>query len=491
MSALYRRRIERPCREACAMPNIFEPEFDQQREHPGFRAQRARLGWQLATQRLGASIWEIGPGEAAYPYHYHLAEEELLIVLLGRPSVRTDGEWRELEPGEVLSFGPRRRRRPPTRELGRLHRALPRRLDQRDARSRRLPRLRQARSLRAPAPGRRPLEDLPPRRRRRVPRRRAAPGASCVRLRQVTSAADVPGTSTAAGGVGRASSRLPSSHAARRRHRDRARRCGGRARVFVRDGAAGGPGSRLLVLAGIVVRARSAQYIVVWAVAPLLFWATYPDPSGSLAAVALAGCAICGLLSARERPGAATDGVRRAARDAATAGRGRSDGQRAAGVRPAPEVTAKQSQVVWCGGDVHGHRRGARRVLAAWGQWFDSALGTPTPAQTLGWPADRGGRAHAAVRADRLGQDARAAFLWFLRPPHDGGRGEGLRVLYVSPLKALNYDVERNLRAPLAGIRASAAAAGVDLPAPAHARCARATPRRRSAGACCGLPRTS
>jgi uncharacterized cupin superfamily protein len=86
------------------MPNIFEPEFDQQREHPGFRAQRSRLGWQLATQRLGASIWEIEPGEAAYPYHYHLAEEELLIVLMGRPSVRTDGEWRALEPGEVLAF---------------------------------------------------------------------------------------------------------------------------------------------------------------------------------------------------------------------------------------------------------------------------------------------------------------------------------------------------------------------------------------------------
>jgi uncharacterized cupin superfamily protein len=86
------------------MPNIFEPEFDQQRDHPGFRAQRARVGWQLATQRLGASIWEIEPGEAAYPYHYHLGEEELLVVLMGRPSVRTDDEWRELEPGEVLSF---------------------------------------------------------------------------------------------------------------------------------------------------------------------------------------------------------------------------------------------------------------------------------------------------------------------------------------------------------------------------------------------------
>jgi uncharacterized cupin superfamily protein len=86
------------------MPNIFEPDFDQEREHPGFRARRARLGWQLALERLGASIWEIEPGEAAYPYHYHLGEEELLIVLLGRPSMRTNGTWRELEPGDAIAF---------------------------------------------------------------------------------------------------------------------------------------------------------------------------------------------------------------------------------------------------------------------------------------------------------------------------------------------------------------------------------------------------
>jgi uncharacterized cupin superfamily protein len=86
------------------MPNIFEPEFDERRGRPGFRALRARVGWRLETQRLGASIWEIEPGEAAYPYHYHLAEEELLVVLMGRPSVRTDGEWRQLEPGDVAAF---------------------------------------------------------------------------------------------------------------------------------------------------------------------------------------------------------------------------------------------------------------------------------------------------------------------------------------------------------------------------------------------------
>ena len=68
-------------------------------------------------------------------------------------------------------------------------------------------------------------------------------------------------------------------------------------------------GIAALILAGVAVRARSAHYIVVWAVAPLLFWATYPDPSASLAAVALAACAIFGLLSARERRGTASDGV--------------------------------------------------------------------------------------------------------------------------------------------------------------------------------------
>jgi uncharacterized cupin superfamily protein len=46
----------------------------------------------------------VPPGEAAYPYHAHLTEEELVIVLEGRPSLRTPSGWRELEQGEVISF---------------------------------------------------------------------------------------------------------------------------------------------------------------------------------------------------------------------------------------------------------------------------------------------------------------------------------------------------------------------------------------------------
>jgi uncharacterized cupin superfamily protein len=86
------------------VPNIDEPDFDEPREHPGFRCLRARLGRQAGSERLGLSLWEVPPGEAAYPYHHHLGEEELLIVLAGRPSLRTPDGWRELAEGEVIAF---------------------------------------------------------------------------------------------------------------------------------------------------------------------------------------------------------------------------------------------------------------------------------------------------------------------------------------------------------------------------------------------------
>jgi uncharacterized cupin superfamily protein len=86
------------------MVNIEEPHYDEPREGEGFTCKRARISRQAGAERLGVSLWEVLPGEAAYPYHAHLTEEELLIVLEGRPSLRTPGGWRELEQGEVVSF---------------------------------------------------------------------------------------------------------------------------------------------------------------------------------------------------------------------------------------------------------------------------------------------------------------------------------------------------------------------------------------------------
>ncbi|HEY5976593.1 MAG TPA: cupin domain-containing protein [Solirubrobacterales bacterium] len=85
-------------------PNIARPRFDDVREHPGFESRRARLGRQADSEKLGLSLWELDPGQAAYPYHFHLAEEEIVIVLSGRPSLRTPDGWREMEEGEVACF---------------------------------------------------------------------------------------------------------------------------------------------------------------------------------------------------------------------------------------------------------------------------------------------------------------------------------------------------------------------------------------------------
>lgn len=86
------------------MPSIKNPEFDEERGREGFRVRRARIGYELGAERLGVSLWELRPGQAAYPYHFHLGEEELLVVLAGEPALRTPDGWRDVAEGEVLSF---------------------------------------------------------------------------------------------------------------------------------------------------------------------------------------------------------------------------------------------------------------------------------------------------------------------------------------------------------------------------------------------------
>jgi ATP-dependent Lhr-like helicase len=82
--------------------------------------------------------------------------------------------------------------------------------------------------------------------------------------------------------------------------------------------------------------------------------------------------------------------------------------------------------------------------------WFERNFAAPTPAQEKGWPAIASGKS-VLIQAPTGSGKTLAAFLSAidrLTPAPNAG----LRVLYVSPLKALNYDVERNLRGPLAGL---------------------------------------
>jgi ATP-dependent helicase Lhr and Lhr-like helicase len=98
--------------------------------------------------------------------------------------------------------------------------------------------------------------------------------------------------------------------------------------------------------------------------------------------------------------------------------------------------------------------------------WFTEAFAEPTPSQVGAWDAIARGE-HTLVVAPTGSGKTLAAFLWAIDRTAAAGpvpRDRRLRTLYVSPLKALAVDIERNLRSPLAGIRRAAARLGVPAP---------------------------
>src|SRR5919109_1329166 len=100
-------------------------------------------------------------------------------------------------------------------------------------------------------------------------------------------------------------------------------------------------------------------------------------------------------------------------------------------------------------------------------QWFETTFSEATPPQRDGWDAIASGRDTLIVAPTGSGKTL-ASFLWALDHLHrlglEGRLEDRVYVVYVSPLRALNNDIEKNLRAPLAGIRAAAAAQGLELP---------------------------
>src|SRR2546430_2686104 len=97
-------------------------------------------------------------------------------------------------------------------------------------------------------------------------------------------------------------------------------------------------------------------------------------------------------------------------------------------------------------------------------KWFRSALGPPTPVQCQGWPVIGSGQ-NALLLAPTGSGKTLAAFLACLdalwrQDPLPGG----MQILYISPLKALNNDIYRNLQAPLEGVAQAARELGFPLP---------------------------
>ncbi|MDQ3294585.1 MAG: DEAD/DEAH box helicase, partial [Actinomycetota bacterium] len=101
--------------------------------------------------------------------------------------------------------------------------------------------------------------------------------------------------------------------------------------------------------------------------------------------------------------------------------------------------------------------------------WFETTFGEPTPPQAQGWPAIAAGQ-HTLILAPTGSGKTLAAFLWgidrLMTDAVPEGREERTRLLYISPLRALAVDIEKNLRAPLHGIRLAAERLGHEVHEP-------------------------
>ena len=86
--------------------NLFEaalPEPDGTRPD-GFRRVDLQIGPLIGALQLGATVYDIPPGQRICPYHYEYNNEEWMVVVEGRPTLRTPSGERELRPGDVVAF---------------------------------------------------------------------------------------------------------------------------------------------------------------------------------------------------------------------------------------------------------------------------------------------------------------------------------------------------------------------------------------------------
>ncbi|HEX3453423.1 MAG TPA: cupin domain-containing protein [Gaiellaceae bacterium] len=84
--------------------NLNGDEWDHTEDRAGWQSKAIRLGPRLGGELIGAGLYEVEPGNTLWPYHTHHANEEWLLVVRGRPTLRhADGE-QELAEGDVVCF---------------------------------------------------------------------------------------------------------------------------------------------------------------------------------------------------------------------------------------------------------------------------------------------------------------------------------------------------------------------------------------------------
>lgn len=89
---------------AWPVANLYSGELEHASPAPGFEFDYSRLGERIGAEELGATVYELSPGMRMCPYHAHFGNEELLIVLRGTPTLRTEHGEQLLEPGDTAAF---------------------------------------------------------------------------------------------------------------------------------------------------------------------------------------------------------------------------------------------------------------------------------------------------------------------------------------------------------------------------------------------------
>lgn len=89
------------------MPKVFNvhgDDWDGAEDRSGWCSKEAWVGARIGAQLIGGTIYQLEPGQRLWPYHTHHANEEWVIVVQGRPTLRTPEGEHDLEEGDVVAF---------------------------------------------------------------------------------------------------------------------------------------------------------------------------------------------------------------------------------------------------------------------------------------------------------------------------------------------------------------------------------------------------
>jgi uncharacterized cupin superfamily protein len=84
--------------------NLYGDDWERSEDRPGWRSNDAWVGVRIGAELIGGSMYELEPDQRLWPYHTHFANEEWLLVVRGRPTLRTPDGEHDLIEGDVVAF---------------------------------------------------------------------------------------------------------------------------------------------------------------------------------------------------------------------------------------------------------------------------------------------------------------------------------------------------------------------------------------------------